>query len=197
MGARIHLMRHGSHADLGRRLTGRGPCAGLTRAGEDEALRTARTLSDRGVERIDTSPRRRCIQTAGIVAQMIGVETAVVGALDEIDFGSWTGCAFPELDGTAPWKLWNERRSAAAAPDGEAMTAAQARIVGHIMTLTRDPGPVVLLVTHQDLIKAAILHCQGRSLDLHASFAIDPASVSTLALDGDRMSVTALNERPI
>ncbi len=56
------------------------------------------------------------------------------------------------------------------------------------------PAGPVALVTHAEVIRAALLHCLGEPLDRYASLRIDPASISTVHLHADGARVVALNE---
>jgi len=52
----------------------------------------------------------------------------------------------------------------------------------------------VVLVSHADVIKAALLYHLGLPLDAHARFDVDPASISTLAVGDWGAKVIRLNE---
>lgn len=193
MSATIHLARHGSHGDLGQRLSGRGSDVGLSAAGRDEAQRLARRLGALGCQRIESSPQARCRETAEIIGTALDLPVHVTAALDEIDFGQWTGRPFELLDPLPAWQAWNAERSAHRPPGGESMVEAQSRIMARVRALA--PGhEVVVLVTHQDMIKAVVLHVLGRSVDDHASLAIAPASLTTLEFADGRPELVRLNE---
>jgi broad specificity phosphatase PhoE len=50
------------------------------------------------------------------------------------------------------------------------------------------------MVSHGDVIRAALLHYLQRPIDAYHSFEIDPGSVTTLVIDDDGPKVVALNE---
>src|SRR3546814_4922971 len=87
---KIFLVRHGAHSELGKVLSGRSQIS-LDAEGERQISRLAEQLADKGIARIETSPRPRTRRTADIIARRLGVEVEVADALDEIDFGEWTG----------------------------------------------------------------------------------------------------------
>lgn len=188
---RIHLLRHGSHGDVGVTLTGRGPEGGLTAAGRAEALAAAEVLARRGVRAVYASPRRRTRETAEIVADRCGQTIEVAAALDEIDFGDWTGRRFEELAGDPAWDRWNTARASAVPPGGETMAAAVARAVGFLESLEGEGA--VACVSHCDVIRGVVAHYLGLSLDNLLRFEVSPASITTLDLWPGGGSVVEVN----
>lgn len=188
----VLLARHGSHAEVGHILSGRSEIA-LSERGRVETAALARRLADVPLAAIHSSPRRRARETAAIVARGRAVE--MVEALDEIDFGSWSGREFAELEDDPAWRRWNAERASAATPTGETMAAATARAVRHIEAAA-GKGPALLCVSHCDVIRGVVAHYLGLSADRLLSFDVDPASLTTLALDGGQGRIVALNERP-
>ena len=116
-------------------------------------------------------------------------------ALNEIDFGEWTGRSFSELDGDVVWGHWNACRAEAIPPGGESMVAAQQRAVKHLHeTVSRYSGGTVAMVTHCDIIRAIVAGILDLSLDRVLSFDIDPAKVSRIAAGDWGARVMSLNE---
>lgn len=189
------LARHGSHAEVGHVLSGRSQI-GLSPTGRAQAASLALKCAFYGVREIQTSPRPRARETAEEIAAQLDLEIETVAALDEIDFGSWTGRSFDDLNGDPEWRHWNERRSAACPPGGETMGAAAARIVGHLDLLAAEGRSHVLCVSHCDPIRGAIARYLGLPLDHVLRFDIDPASLSSLAIDASGGRLLRLNEVP-
>ncbi len=188
------LIRHARHADVGFRLSGRAPGHHLTSEGIDQARRLAASLVYEPIARVEAGPLERVQATAAAIADMaqLPVETAI--ALDEVDFGIWTGQAFDELADDPDWRDWNACRSTATVPQGETMAAAQARAMAHVRALA-ETDQTVAIVSHCDIIRSVLAGVLGLSLDHILRFDIDPASVSRVAIDGDRLRVVSINER--
>jgi probable phosphoglycerate mutase len=75
------------------------------------------------------------------------------------------------------------------------MLEAQTRIVGAMERLRgRYPGRSVVLVSHSDVIKAALLYHLGMPIDSYARFEVEPASISTLVVGDWGSKVLRLNE---
>ena len=167
----------------------------LTPAGERQASALAERLSGARLDAIHTSPRERARRTAEAIAARTGASVEVAGALDEIDFGDWTGMAFAELEAEPAWRRWNEARGSASAPRGESMVAAQARIAAHASEIARTrPGARIALVSHCDMLRALVAHYLGLPLDNLLRFEIAPASVSRIEAGSWGGRVLGLNE---
>lgn len=183
MTALVGLVRHGAHDELGRILSGRASDVGLNDAGRREVDALARRLAGRGIARLETSPRRRTRQTAEILGDMLVLPPLVVHALDEIDFGGWAGRSFTDLDPDPAWQLWNAERGTAPTPGGETMAAAVGRVTRHLDNIGVGDEDV-LCVSHCDIIRGAVAHYLGLSLDNILRFDVGTASVCWLKPDG-------------
>lgn len=187
-------MRHCAHDDLGLVLTGRGDGSGLTAAGRAAAAAVADRLPPLGIVAIHASPRLRAQQTAAIVGARLGLPVETVDALDEIDFGAWTGRRFDALADDPAWQQWNGQRSTARTPGGETMAAGVARAFAHVEAVAAaHPGRAVLCVSHADVIRGVVARVLGLGLDDLLRFDIDPGSVSTLVVGGWGGRVAGLN----
>jgi broad specificity phosphatase PhoE len=144
---------------------------------------------------VRSSPRERALATARTVAEAAGAPLVVAEALDEIDFGDWTGAEFAALDGQPPWDDWNRARGSARAPNGESMEEAATRIAAHVETLAATRGGErIALVTHADMIRGLVARVLGLPLDNLLRFEIGPASVSRLLAGPWGARVLSLNE---
>lgn len=193
----FHLVRHGKHGEFGQVLSGRSGGSPLTGEGRMQAEGVAGWPGLGTVTRIHASPRGRTLETASIVAAARGLECRIVPELDEVNFGSWSGRRFADLEGDPLWSDWNRRRSAGRAPGGESMEDAVNRAVRHIeRTARQQPGATILCVTHCDIIRGIVAHYLGLNLDHLLRFEVDPGSISTVIVGKVGARVTRLNEVP-
>lgn len=191
----VFLVRHGSHDRLDRVLCGRMEGVGLGEAGRAEAKRAAERLAREPVAAVYASPLQRVQETADAIGKRLGLPVQTEPALQELDFGAWTGKPFSELHGDPAWDAWNTRRSTARPPGGESMGEAQRRAIGAVEAfLTAHPDQAVAAVSHSDIIKAVLCHYLGLDLDLMHRFEIEPASVSTLVVGDWGAKVLRMNE---
>src|SRR3954470_1577812 len=133
--ATFHLIRHATNDLVGKSIAGRTPGIHLNDTGRQEAKRLAERLSHSGITRIFSSPLERAQETAEPLARTLGLSVTTIENLQEIDFGSWRGRAFSELESDPMWQRWNSFRVSARAPGGETIIEVQARLVGVIREL--------------------------------------------------------------
>jgi len=191
---RVFLVRHGSHDRLGRILCGRMTGVSLSKIGRAEADALASRLVGTGAGTLLTSPQDRAAETAAPIAGAVGLTVETEPDLDEIAFGAWTGRTFDALADDPAWTAWNTERATARPPDGESMAEAQVRILRVLGRFAEDGTPVIL-VSHGDVIRAALLKILGLGLDAYDRIVVDPASCSELALWPGGGRVVSVNER--
>jgi broad specificity phosphatase PhoE len=188
----ILLVRHAAHDNVGDFLAGRMPGVSLGLAGRAQAERLAKRLAVEKLDVVEASPRERTRETAEAVARASGLEKpSIADALDEIDFGAWTGKSFEELDADPDWRRWNEQRATARTPAGESMADVQVRALTHLKTLKAER---VALVSHADVIKAVVCGVLGLPLDAGHRFDIAPASITRLVAGPACLRLSGLNE---
>jgi probable phosphoglycerate mutase len=188
------LVRHASHDLVGKALAGRDPAVRLNEVGRREAGVLAERLGARAVRALVVSPQVRALETAEPLAIRTQLAPQVDAALDEIDFGRWTGLTFEALGRDPLWPTWVERRSVATPPDGEPFVHVQQRIVACLARLqTTYPDDTVVVISHGDVIKTALAHYLRTSLDDLECFDVRPGSVSIVSAAGAWARVRALN----
>ncbi|MDX1224106.1 histidine phosphatase family protein [Sinorhizobium medicae] len=190
------LVRHAAHDNVGCYLAGRTGDVPLGAAGREQAQRLSARLSDQGIRAIYASPRKRTQQTAEAIAAVSDVsEVLTTEALDEVDFGEWSGKTFDVLDEDPHWRRWNAVRSLVRAPGGETMLDVQSRAVGLVAALAQRHGQEkIVLVSHADVIKTVVCHVLGLSADAWPRFDIAPASISVVAMGDWGAKILTLNE---
>jgi broad specificity phosphatase PhoE len=125
----------------------------------------------------------------------LNIAPRVAAELNEIDCGEWTGKTFQDLHREPEWRLWVSQRTQARAPGGESIAEAQRRAVDLITRLVSEhDGETVALVSHGDVIKAALAHFLRMPLDHLETFDIAPASVSAIQVGTDWAQVKLVNE---
>lgn len=195
MTATILLIRHAAHSHLGNVLSGRAGDVPLSHEGRDQARCLAGRLVDGNLHEIHSSPVRRARETAREISDAVDIPVTTADALDEIDFGSWSGKRFAELEGDPLWREWNERRDTAATPAGETMQAVQERATRHLRdTALAAPGRNLAMVTHCDVIRAVVAGIVGLPLRNILSFEVGPASISRIAIGSWGERLLTLNE---
>ncbi len=189
------LVRHAMHALVDRVLIGRMSGVHLNLQGRLQAKRLGMRFAQERLTLVQSSPRERAQETAQAIALAAGAPLEIASALDEIEFGEWTGRPFDRLKEDPDWRAWNSERTRARAPNGETMSEAQTRIVAHLERMhMRYPGARIAIVTHAEIIRAAVLHHLGLALEAFDRIEISPASVTILRIGQEDAELTALNQ---
>jgi broad specificity phosphatase PhoE len=193
----LHLLRHGEHGLLGRVLAGRMPGVGLTERGRAEIASVAERLTGEGIAAIYASPLQRTRETAEIVAARLGLPIEFRDDVIELDFGEWTGATFDAIRADPRWISWSQHRSLATIPGGESMRAVQTRVVEALLEISdRHCDESVVIVSHGDAIRAALVFALGMPLDFYGRIEVGQGSLSSIRLDQSGIRVLALNDRP-
>ncbi len=192
----FHLLRHGEHGLLGRVLAGRMPGVGLTERGRAEIAAVAERLAGEPIAAIYSSPLQRTRESAEIVAARLQLPIEFRDDVIELDFGEWTGATFDSIRADPRWEAWRTQRSIARLPGGESMRQVQRRAVDALLDINqRHPHQTVVVVSHGDVIRSALLFALGMPLDSYNSIEISQGGVSTLRIDAGGIRVLTLNER--
>ena len=192
----FHLLRHGEPSVFGR-INGRLPGVGLSAKGRAEIAAVAGRLAEEKIDAIYASPLQRTRETAEILADRLALPVQYREDVIEIDYGEWTGLTFDKIRQDERWQMWARSRSIAAVPGGESWHRVQERVVGALFDLRQaHPEGSVVVVSHGDVIRAALLFALGMPLDFYSRIEIAFASLSTIRLDGSGTRVAGLNEWP-
>lgn len=196
MSVSIFWVRHGAHNQLGWKLSGRTPGLMLAEDGLEQGRAAARRLSGEGLEQVFTSPMERCRQTAEPIAALTGGEAQVDEALNEINFGAWSGGEIKTLDQDPAFVRWNAGRDSAVCREGESMFEVQARVLRWMEGVVASGAKAVAAVSHQDVIKAAVMLTLGLSPRAHDRLDVAPGSVTCIAGSQWGYKLLSLNEAP-
>ncbi|MDQ4139965.1 MAG: histidine phosphatase family protein [Bacteroidota bacterium] len=189
------LIRHATTDAVGKHLSGRAPGVVLNNEGITQAQKLAQRLSGLPIAAIYTSPLERAIQTAEPLAKLLQLSPIIQEDFIELNFGDWTNAAFSDLQSQNQFQLFNSFRSATRIPGGELMLEAQARIINGLQKLClQHPHQVIAVVSHSDLIKAAVAYYAGIHLDMFQRLEISPASVSVIQIFEETARILVIND---
>ena len=190
----VLLIRHAHTDAIGTRLVSRLPGVSLNAAGRVAATRLGTVLARELISAVYSSPLERGLETAQRIADARAVPLHACDGLNEVDFGEWTGKTFVELNAREDWRRFNEHRGSAMVPAGESAIDVQSRVLSCIAVLhDRHPGETVAAVSHADVIRPALLHYMGLSLDDWQQIEIAPGTVSAISVDDSGGRVLYIN----
>ncbi len=188
------LIRHGLTDAVDHVLTGTRSGVHLNAVGRAQVARLAERLRYVPLVAVASSPLERALETAAPIAATHQIEIETIDALTEFEVGDWAGRTFASLDETKEWKRFNAVRSQTRPPGGELMLDVQRRGVSALLDLhARYASGTVAVVSHGDVIRAALLYVLGMPIDFVHRLEVAPASVSILELSDGEPRVRLIN----
>jgi ribonuclease H / adenosylcobalamin/alpha-ribazole phosphatase len=177
------LVRHGETDNTAARVfCGPGGAdPGLNGVGRQQVRRTAAALAlGVPIDVVLTSPMRRTLETADVVAAEVGRPVEVVDGFRECSFGEWDGLTFEHVRSRWPaelqrWLASHEARP----PGGESIVEVQSRVEGALgRVLTTYAGKTAVVVSHVNPIKLVVRRCLDAPLHSISRMLVAPASTS-------------------
>lgn len=160
---------------------------GLAEAEEAAGSIGARSVSDRSIAAIATSPLARARQTAESIGLVIGREPFVMRELLDLDHGAWEGLTADEAHARDPleYQRFRDDPRASRPPDGEPLAEVEHRMRAAVASLAaRYPGEEVVAVSHE--IPIRLLLSGLRDVDGRGVWAFDLPTASISAVTRDR-----------
>jgi probable phosphoglycerate mutase len=162
---RVYLARHGETTwNLAGRYQGRLESE-LSPLGARQAEALAEAMDQAGIGRAVSSPLRRCTETARPAAERRGIPLETDVRLIEIAHGTWEGRLRDELAANDPvrYRAWRNDPAHVSFENGE--TLVQVRERWRDFAASFSPQSPALVVTHDAVVRVALLDGSGRELD--------------------------------
>lgn len=191
MATTIVLVRHGeTDWNRERRFQGHADVP-LNDEGRRQALELADRLAGEAYSAAYSSPLKRALETAQILASRLGFEIEQRENLKEVDVGSWCGLTTTEVERRYPegFRRW-ARDWSGGWPDGETYDDLGRRVVADLQTIAaRHPEGRVLAVTHGGAIRAVLAAIAGLSFESGRSAIafVENCAVVELAVRGGKL----------
>jgi probable phosphoglycerate mutase len=198
------LVRHGV-TDHTTRKTFSGGLAGANPPLNDEGRAQVRATAEwlgpmrDEIDAIVSSPVRRTHESAEILGEVLGHAVDVEEGLAEMEFGTWDGLTFADVQRQFPEELSAWLGNLEQAPGGgESFRAVADRVLaGRDRIVSAYAGRSVLVVSHVTPIKVLVAHALAAPLDSVYRMELAPASVTVLSFfDDGRAAMRMFNARP-
>jgi broad specificity phosphatase PhoE len=194
MANQVLLIRPGTYKGMGLVLAGRGGTP-LSVIGRTQSHALSASLANAKIRMVGHSPSFRAQVTAKIIAYVHDLEVQEIVALDDVEFGAWRGRTLSELEQQAEWQGWHADPDNARCPAGETIKEAGARLLSVLDGLPAHPDGIIVLVTHANMIRAALATILGCSFAIAMRFDIAPASITELREKKGNWQVGGVNLR--
>jgi broad specificity phosphatase PhoE len=197
MSCRLYLLRHGvTESNRNGRYMGRShePLSG---DGRWQARQLALRLAQVDLSAVYSSPLRRAQETAEIVAGAHRLPVETEPGFIELDLSRWAGLSAAEIEAKDPeaWHTWCDDPSRLALAGIEPFEDLANRVKGAVDGLRRrHPNHSIAVVTHDGVVRMAVLQAMGLALTHYRSIPVDNTSITILELGGVRPYLRALND---
>ena len=141
-------------------------------------------------ERVVASPLVRCTATGRFVSGRLGVPLETDARLIEIAHGMWEGRYRDELAANDPerYRAWRNDPAHVAFEGGETLRDVLARWRDFAAGLNAQPQQL-LIVTHDAVVRCALLDAMGRPLDDFWEMPVENAAFALLESERGRLSL--------
>ncbi len=192
---KILLIRHGDTDYVDEALAGRIDSS-LNAEGVLQSFRVAEALKHLSIDAIYASPLKRTQETAQPLAKFLKQDVKINQELNQVNFGDWQGLPFDELIQDPNWRIFQENPSLAKIPGGEDGFMVRERVSTAIVKLiSQHPQDAIIAIySHGSIIRHTISHLIGLPLENLNQIRIAPASISTLAISGEKGRLLHLNQ---
>jgi broad specificity phosphatase PhoE len=134
-------------------------------------MQVARRLTGEPIAAIYSSPQRRAIEGAHLIAQPHARSCEIVAGLREINFGDFEGLTYDEIATRYPdlYRQWMETPTEVQFPNGESFAEMRIRVFSAFAEIQqRNDGRTFAIVTHCGVIRIVI--AQALEMPEHCMF---------------------------
>jgi len=195
---RIVLTRHGHVEGITpERFRGRAEVP-LTAFGRQQVAATAQRIAGGWrAAAVYTSPMGRCVDTGAAIAAACGATHAVLGDLNDLDYGDWQWQAYEDIRARSPqlFNLWRTAPQLMRFPGGESLQQLVARVADALRyVLQRHPDETVVLVSHDSANRALLLQLLDQPISAYWCLEQQPCALSEIDVTGTQVRVLRVNE---
>ena len=193
----LYLVRHGeTESNIERRYQGWTESP-LSQAGISQAEKAAHFLGRHNLSGLYCSDLSRAFHTARVIGSGSGLKPEATPLLREINFGSWEGMTFNEIEQQYGNEIrnWLDDPFKRSAPGGETLEQVCARMKSFLEHLEQQAGDgqSIAVVSHGGSIRALLFDVIGMNTAGFWDLKVENASISLIRKENDRFKVVYYN----
>ncbi len=192
----IILARHGETKwNVGEIFRGRADI-GLNEIGIRQAELLGNYLSDVKIEAIYSSPLKRALKTAAVMASPHQLEVKIAPGLIDLDFGQWQGLSHREVRSkySELYTEWTDSPDRVILPGGESLNDVSQRAIAVVDEVIAGYGGSVVLVSHRVVNKVLICALLGLDNSHFWQIRQDTCGITTFTYENGRFILTRHND---
>lgn len=178
------------------RLRGRADI-GLDEVGMKQAGAVAERVASWRVSAIYSSPLRRALTTAEILAQRIGLKVEILPGIIDIDYGEWQGLSLEEAvaKDSSLYATWLESPDKVKFPGGESLAEVRERATSAVNDLIAEhQGETIAVVSHKVVCQLLVLNLLGLDNSHFWQIAQDVSAVNLFEMRDSAPSALLIND---
>jgi broad specificity phosphatase PhoE len=167
----------------------------LDEIGLKQAELLAEYLSERKIEAVYSSPLKRALKTARVIASFHKLQVITTQSLIDLKFGEWEGLPVTEVQKKYPvlFQEWVKKPHLVKIPGGESLDDITGRLLVFINDLITKHKGTVVLVSHRVVHKVLTLALLGLDNSHFWNIRLDTAAITTFAHENGRWVLNELN----
>ena len=192
---RILLIRHGdTDWNMEEIFRGRADIE-LNETGIKQAQLLAKYLEDVPLKAIYSSPLKRALKTAEIIAGPHGAGVTPSQELVDFDYGEWQGSPHDIVKKKYPalYNKWLEKPHLVKIPKGESLDDVRKRAASLVNQVTLKHQDTVALVSHRVILKVIICALLGLDNSHFWNIRLDTCGITTFNYEKGRFVLTGHN----
>ncbi|TET42574.1 MAG: histidine phosphatase family protein [Dehalococcoidia bacterium] len=192
----IILARHGeTEWNVGEIYRGRVDI-NLDEVGLKQAESLGKYLTDLKLDAVYSSPLRRALDTANIIARCQKVDVTVSNGLIDFDYGEWQGLPDEEVRKLYPalYDQWHTNPHLVKMPNGESLADVRERAVAAVNDVISKCKGSVVLVSHRVVNKVLICYLLGLDNSHFWNIKQDVCGITVFSYANGRFVLTRHND---
>lgn len=168
----------------------------LNETGIRQAELLAEYLNKIKIEAIYSSPLKRALKTAEIIARNHKLDVAIAIGLIDFNFGKWQGLSHQEVKDKYKelYAAWTSHPDQVKIPDGESLDDVRKRAMGVVGNIIERYKKTVVLVSHRVVNKVLICALLGLDNSHFWNIKQDTCGISTFTYENEQFILTKHND---
>lgn len=192
----LYLVRHGETVYNKKGIYYGWTDCSLSSIGVEQSEELAEELRDIVFDVIVSSPLKRAMDTAKIIAGSSAPAIVSDRRLMELNFGDWEGKHYQDIEENYPreWERWQNDWKQTAPPAGECYQDLFCRVKSSLQDiLSKYQGKTVLIVSHNGCLRIIMSHLLGMGEDGYWHFKFEQGKYSLLEISDGFCTVHRVN----
>jgi broad specificity phosphatase PhoE len=167
---------------------------------DDVGMKQAKAITKRlslfGIKTVYSSPLKRALETAQIIAKRSNLKVKVVDDLIDFDFGEWQGLGLKDVQEQFPetYQKWLKEPYLVNIPNGENLDTVRQRVSKALNKIVKGQQDDVVVVSHRVINKVLILAALSLDNSYFWQIKQDVGAISVLDYEGGIFALTLLND---